>query len=175
MSAENHSTSGVVLDTSLIFRSVRYYSIIGGGLGLLGFIIILQLGGEAGTTILGGILSLVILSFAVLSGPIIASFVAYATARNGIGDIRTRSVNSGIANGIGFVVFGIVVIVVLFAGLSLFTSGGGGGTSIGGGNTGIAGRGNVITLIILMGIPNSLVGGAVTFFLESRGANTPRS
>jgi hypothetical protein len=174
MSAGNQSTSGIVLDTSLIFRSVRYYVIVGVGLGLLGLILLLQFSGGGGTAIFGSILSLIVLCFAVLSGPVIASFIAYATAKNGIGDIRTRSVNSGIANGIGFAVFGIVVAVLLFIGLALLAPGGG-EASAGGGSTGPTGIGNLITLIVLMMIPNSLVGGSITFFLEGRGANTSRS
>jgi hypothetical protein len=175
MSTEYQSSSGVVLDTSLIFRSVRYYAIIGAGLGLLGLIFLLQLGGgeEGGMGLVSGLLSLVVLAFAVLCGPIIASFIAYATAESGIGDIRTRSVNSGIANGIGFAVFGVVVVVILFVGLALLSTGGDGGASSGGGSSAPMEIGNLITPIILMMIPNSLVGGAITFFLEGRGGASP--
>lgn len=167
MAAESQSSGGIVLDTSLIFRSIRYYAIIGAGLGLLGIILLLQLGvGEGDGGLIGGLLSLIVLTFAVLCGPIIASFIAYATAENGIGDIRTRAVNSGIANGIGFAVFAIIVAVILFGGLALLAGGGDSGASASGGSSAPMETGNLITLIILMVIPNSLVGGAITFFLE---------
>jgi len=113
MTGEN-PTEGIVLDTSLAIRTIKYYAVIGAGLGLLGIILLLQFGaGEQGGTIVGGLLSVVILAFAVLSGPLIAAFVGYANANSGLGNLRARIVNSGIANGIGFAVFGVIVAVIL--------------------------------------------------------------
>lgn len=176
MASEHQSNDGIVLDTSLILQSCKYYAVIGAGLGLLGVVLLLQLGGGEGmgATMMAGILSMVVLAFAVLSGPIIAAFIGYATAGSGIGDIRARSVNSGIANGIGFAVFGIVVAVILWVGLVVVIGGGDGGASAGnGGTSGPIELGNLITLIVLMMIPNALVGGLITFFLEGRGGTSP--
>lgn len=170
--AKTQPSKGIVLDASLILRSVKYYAVIGAGLGLLGVILLLQLGGgeSVGGAIISGILSIIILSFSVLSGPIIAAFVGYAAAGNGIGGIKQRSVNSGIANGIGFVVFGVIVAVILWIGLALVIGGGGDGaaTSESSGGAGPIELGKLVTLIILMAIPNSLVGGAITFFSKHK-------
>jgi len=179
MATETGTDGGVVVDTSLILRSVRYYAVIGGGLGLLGVVLLLQLSGGSdagvGGSLISGLLSMVVLAFAVLSGPLIAAFVGYATAASGIGDVRTRAVNSGIANGIGFAVFGIIVSIILFVGLSVVFGGGGGagsGASTGGGGAPIE-VGKLVTLIVLMVVPNALVGGSITFFLEGRGGASP--
>lgn len=156
--------SGIVFDSNLVLRTVRYYSIIGAGLGLLGTVLLMQLGSGAGREIVSGLLSIVVLAFAILSGPIIAAFIGYATAEDDIQNIRERSINSGIANGIGFAVFGIIVAVFLLIGMSLVLDGGGGGASAGSGSP--MSLPNLTTLIIMMIIPNGLVGGAITFFLE---------
>ena len=162
MSEKPETRKGVVLDIKTIIQTIKYYAIIGIGLGVLAVIILFQLGGDSGVGIVGGILSLVILSFAVLSGPIIAAFIGFATAGNALGDVRTRTINSGIANGIGFAVFGIIVATILFIGLAAISGGGGGTSTTSGGGSSIE-IGKLITLIILMIIPNSIVGGGITF------------
>lgn len=154
---------------SLLIRTVQYYAVIGSGLGILGVVLLFQLGGGEGMSdaIISGILSIVVLSFAVLSGPIIATFIGFATAESSISGIKQRSINSGIANGIGFAVFGIIVAMILWAGLTFVIGGGGSGGSGSGGGPIELGR--LITLIILMTIPNALVGGTITFFAERQG------
>lgn len=190
MATENQSSGGIVLDTSLILRTVRYYSIIGAGLGLLGIVLMLQLGGggdDFASSFITGILSMVVLAFAVLCGPLIAAFIGHATAGQGIGGRRARAVNSGIANGIGFAVFGIVVAALLWLGVDVLLAGGTGGgggsgttatataTATPAGDGGDDGGGSLIpltdfvTLLVLMMIPNALVGGGITFFLDDRG------
>jgi len=166
---ESRTVDGLVVNTSLILRAIRYYAVIGAGLGLLGVILLLQLGGDVGSSggLLGGILLLVVLSFAVLSGPLIAAFIGYVTAESGSGGIKQRSMNSGIANAIGFAIFGIIVALILSAGLA-FVIGGGGDNVASSGGGGTFELGNLITLIILMTIPNALVGGTITFFTEGR-------
>jgi hypothetical protein len=174
---ESYADNGLVIDTSLILQTIRYYAVIGVGLGLLGVILLSQLGGEGGTSgaLISGILSIVVLSFAVLSGPLIAAFVGYATAKNSFGGIKQRSMNSGIANGVGFAIFGIVVGVILLAGLTFVIGGGGdGGASSGGGSGSPIELGKFSTLVILMIIPNAFVGGTITFFLEGRGGASPQ-
>lgn len=174
MATESQTQQGIVLDTRLIIQAIKYYAIIGSGLGALGVVLLLQLGaGDSGGTIISGLLSMVVLAFAVLSGPIIAAFIGYATAGTGIGDIRTRAVNSGIANGVGFAIFGIIVATILWAGLAIVLSGSDGGAASGGGSSGPIEITKLVTLIILMMIPNSLVGGSITFFLEGRGGTSP--
>lgn len=190
MAAENQSGGGIVLDTSLILRTIRYYAIIGAGLGFLGVVLMLVFSGSDDLTfaILSGLLSIFILMFAVLCGPLIAAFVGHATARDGIGGRRARAVNSGIANGIGFAIFGIVVAILLWLGIDVLLAsggtGGGGGTSAtatatptvtsgsdggnGGGSSSLLPIADLVTLIMLMSISNALVGGAITFFLEDR-------
>lgn len=169
MATESQARDGIVLDTGIVVQATKYYATIGAGLGVLGVVLLLQLGGgDEGSAIIGGLLSLVVLAFAVLSGPIIAAVVGYATAGVGIGDLRTRAVNSGIANGVGFAVFGIIVAAILWTGLALLTSGGSDGGAAGGGSGPIEIT-KLVTLIILMVIPNSLVGGGITFFLGGRG------
>ncbi len=162
MSEKPETRKGVVLDIKTIIQAIEYYAIIGIGLGVLAVIILFQFGGDSGVGIVGGILSLVILSFAVLSGPIIAAFIGFATAGNALGDVRTRTINSGIANGIGFAVFGIIVATILFIGLAVISGGGGGTSTTSGGGSSVE-IGKLITLIILMTIPNSIVGGGITF------------
>lgn len=162
MSEKPGTREGVVLDIKTIIQAIKYYAIIGIGLGVLAVIILFQFGGGSGVGIVGGILSLVILSFAVLSGPIIAAFIGFATAGNALGDVRTRTINSGIANGIGFAVFGIIVATILFIGLAVISGGGGGTSTTSGGGSSVE-IGKLITLIILMIIPNSIVGGGITF------------
>lgn len=171
MEAETQKQEGIILDTNVISQAIKYYAVIGAGLGALGVVLLLQLGaGEEGGALIGGLLSMVVLAFAVLSGPLIAAFVGYATARTGIGDLRSRVVNSGIANGIGFAVFGVIVAIILWTGLAvLIESGGDGGAASGDGGSGPIEITKLVTLIVLMVIPNSLVGGGITFFLEGRG------
>lgn len=172
MATERQAGDGVVLDVGGIVQAIKYYALIGAGLGVLGVILLFQFGaGDEGGSIISGLLSLVILAFAVLSGPLIAAFVGYATAGRGIGNIRARAVNSGIANGIGFAVFGIIVSAILWAGIAVLIGGGGdGGTaSNAGGSSAPIELTKLVTLVILMMIPNSLVGGGITFFLEGRG------
>lgn len=163
---EAQPDNGIVIDLSFLLRIIRYYAIIGIGLGFLGVVLLLQLGGGGDTSgeFISGIISIIILSFAVLSGPIIAAFVGYATAETSFGGIKQRSINSGIANGIGFAVFGIIVAAILWIGLTVVIGGGDNGASSGGGSGGPIELGNLITLIILMMIPNSFVGGAIAFF-----------
>lgn len=176
MTGEN-PTEGIVLDTSLTIRTIKYYAVIGAGLGLLGIILLLQFGaGEQGGTIVGGLLSVVILAFAVLSGPLIAAFVGYANANSGLGNLRARTVNSGIANGIGFAVFGVIVAVILFSGLAIISSGGsdGGAASSTGGGSGPIETTKLLSLIVLMTIPNSIVGSGITFFLGRRDGTSPQ-
>lgn len=178
MATEGQSNSGLVIDTSLIIQAIKYYAVIGMGLGLLGVILLLQFGvGEEGGGLISGILSIVILAFAVLSGPVIAAFIGYATSGTGIGSLRARAANSSIANGIGFAVFGIVVVSILFAGLAVLVNGGGGEAAAGGGGEGSSGPleiAELITLIVLMMIPNAAVGGGITFFLGGRGGASPQ-
>ncbi|MEF8868204.1 MAG: hypothetical protein V5A85_06785 [Haloarculaceae archaeon] len=60
-------------------------------------------------------------------------------------------------------------------GLSVVFGGGGGagsGASTGGGGAPIE-VGKLVTLIVLMVVPNALVGGSITFFLEGRGGASP--
>ena len=177
MATENQANGGLVIDTSLIVQSIKYYAIIGLGLGLLGVILLLQFGaGEEGGGLISGILSMVILAFAVLSGPVIAAFIGYATAETGTGTLRERVGNSAIANAVGFAVFGIIVAGILFIGLALLTNGGGAGAGAGGGegSAGPLGIAELITLIVLMMVPNAVVGGGITFFLGRRGGASPR-
>jgi hypothetical protein len=162
MLEESRTRGGFILDTRTIIQTIRYYAIIGIGLWVLAIIILSQFGGDSGVGIVGGILSLVILSFAVLSGPIIAAFIGFATAGNALGDLKTRTINSGIANGIGFAVFGIIVVAILFIGLAVISDGGS-STASGGGSSSIE-IGKLITLILLMIIPNSIVGAGITLF-----------
>jgi hypothetical protein len=162
MLEESATRGGFILDTRTIIQTIKYYTIIGIGLGVLAIIILFQLAGDSGGGIVGGILSLVILSFAVLSGPIIAAFIGFATAGNALGDLKTRTINSGIANGIGFAVFGIIVVAILLIGLAVITDGGSSTASVGGSSSIEIGK--LITLIILMIIPNSIVGAGITLF-----------
>jgi hypothetical protein len=174
MATKTQTRDGIVLDTGIILQAIKYYAIIGAGLGVLGVVLLLQLGaGDEGGAIIGGLLSMVVLAFAVLSGPVIAAFVGYATAGTGIGDLRTRSVNSGIANGVGFAIFGIIVATILWTGLAVLMSGGDGGAASGGGSSGPIEITRLVTLIILMMVPNALVGGGITFFLEGRDGTSP--
>jgi len=183
MTGEN-PTEGIILDTSLIIGTVKYYAVIGAGLGLLGIILLFQLGaGEQGGAIISGLFTVVILAFAVLSGPLIAAFIGYANADSGLGSLRARTVNSGIANGIGFAVFGVIVAVILLGGLDLLSSGSAsaGGSASASGSAPIPGGSGeststspspspieatrLVSLIVLMTIPNSFVGGGITFLL----------
>lgn len=176
MASEN-SNGEIVLDSSLTVRTIKYYAVIGAGLGLLGIILLLQFGAsEQGSTIISGLLSVIILVFAVLSGPLIAAFVGYANANSGLGDVRTRTVNSGIANGIGFAIFGVIVTVILLGGLALLSNGGsdGGVASDTGGGSGPIEITRLVSLIVLMTIPNSIVGGGITFFLGRRDGTSPQ-
>lgn len=167
MSEESKTREGVILDIKIIVEAIRYYAIIGIGLGILGIIILFQFGGDSSGGIVGGLLSLVILSFAVLSGPIIAAFIGFATAENSLGDVKNRTVNSVIANGIGFAVFGIIVAILLVAGLDIITGSGGGSSTASSGGSSPIGVNKLVTLIVLMIIPNSIVGGGITFFSAS--------
>lgn len=162
---ESRASDGLVIGTSLLVRTIQYYLIIGAGLGLLGIVLLLQFGGGGG---IAGLISMRILSVAVLSGPLIAGFVGYTASRSSFDDIKQRSLNSGIANGIGFAVFGIVVAAILLSELTFGIGGSGGGASLAGASSSSPVEfKKVITLIIVMILPNSFVGGAITFFLES--------
>jgi len=119
------------IDIPLIIRTIQFYFVIGVGFGLLAIILLLQFAGGEGISggIITGVISIIILSFAVLSGPLIAAFVRYATAGRGSYGIGQRCINSSTANAIGFAVFGIVVSVILLIGFSLIIDGSGGASS----------------------------------------------
>lgn len=187
MTTEQKQYKKGIVDTSVIVDTIRYYLIIGVGFGLLGVILLTQIGGGEGISggIVGSLLSLSVLSFSILSGPIIAAFVGMATQGGGVGDLRTRAINSGLANGIGFAIFGVVVSTILWAGLLLMLPDGGASSAggSGGGGNGPIDFANLVRVIILMIVPNSLVGGSITFSLgdvnreqktagESVGSNT---
>lgn len=181
MSQENST-----INTGLIYKSAQYYAIIGAGIGILGIVLLNQLGGGGGIggSIISGLLSFVVLSYAVLSGPIIAAFVGYIANQEVKGESRTRIINSAVANGVGYVVFGLVVGVLLVAGLSIAFGGGGASAGSGvasGGSGGISGGGgggggsslslsSILTLIALMMVPNALIGGAVTAVSNNTGS-----
>lgn len=165
MLEESATRGGFTLDTRTIIQTIKYYTIIGIGLGFLAIIILFQLAGDSGGGIVGGTLLIVIprvvWSFAVLSGPIIAAFIVLATAGNALGDIKTRMINSGIANGIGIAVLGIIMLATVFIGLDVIS--GGSSTASGSGSSSIA-IGKLMTIIILMIITNSIVGAGITLF-----------
>ena len=44
MATETQGREGIVLDTESILQAIKYYAIIGAGLGVLGVVLLLQLG-----------------------------------------------------------------------------------------------------------------------------------
>lgn len=173
MATRTETSDGIVLDSELIVRTVKYYGIIGAGLGLLGIIFLSQFlgGSDGGGTIIGAILTIVVLAFAFLSGPLVAALIGFATSA-GEGRLKQRAINSGIANGIGFAVYGTIVFVLLALGMTLFLSGGGGGetgaASNGGGSSAPMGVIDFVSILVVMAIPNALVGGGITYFLGNQ-------
>lgn len=162
----NSKTVEIRINTGILYTSIQYYSIIGIGIGVLGTILLNQLvsGGGISGGIIGSTLSITILSYAVLSGPIIATIIGYITKKEVEGGSRTMIVNSAVANGIGYIVFGLIVCTLLVFGLSLTFGTGGASTAPadGGGGSGVVTISNILALVGLIMIPNALVGGAVT-------------
>jgi hypothetical protein len=170
MSSE--TVGGSLVDSSLIGRTIRYYALIGIGIGSLGLILLGLFGGGSGfgAALVTGFLFLSVVMFTVLSGPIIAALVSHAVGIERAGGGRSRFMTGAIANGVGFAVLGAIVFVFLLTASALFLSSGGGGGGAGGGTGGGGGGGsNPITLAILllaMVIPNALVGGGITYSLR---------
>lgn len=177
MATTTEPSDGIVLDSELIVRTVKYYGIIGAGLGLLGIVFLSQFlgGSDGGGTIVGGILTIVVLAFAFLSGPLVAALIGFTTPA-GEDRLKQRAINSGIANGVGFAVYGTIVFILLALGMALFLSGGGGAetgaASSGGGGGGDSstpmGVIDFISILVVMAIPNALVGGGITYFLGNQ-------
>lgn len=162
----DNETAEVGINTELFYTSVQYYGIIGIGIGVLGVVVLNQLAGGDGSTggFIGATLFPIILLYAVLSGPIIAAFVGYITNQEVKGGYQTKIISSAVANGIGYIIFGLIVIVFLFFGLGLTLLGGEASTvsANGGGGGGVGGLAKLLALIPLMMIPNALIGGLVT-------------
>jgi len=153
------------INKEIVFEVTQYYAAIGAGFGILGITLISQLGGGGLTgEIIGSILSLIVISYALLSGPIIASFAGYLVDKRSTSEPRTKIRDSIIANGTGYIAFGIIVGILLAVGVSVVLNGGSGATSTGGGSS--VGFGQILKLIILMMVPTALVGGGVTAILN---------
>ena len=153
------------INKEIIFELTKYYAVIGAGFGILGIILISQLGGGGlAGGIIGGILSLIVISYAILSGPIIASFAGYLVDKRSTSEPQAKIIDSIIANGTGYIAFGIIVGILLAVGVSVILDGGSGATSTGGGSS--VGFGQILKLIILMMVPTALVGGGVTAILN---------
>jgi hypothetical protein len=152
---ESRGGDALGIDIPLIIRTIQFYFVIGVGFGLLAIILLLQFAGGEGISggIITGVILIIILSFAVLSGPLIAAFVGYATAGRGSYDIGQRCINSSTADAIGFAVFGIVVSVIILIGFSVVIDGGGASSGSPSDSAPIK-LGKFITLTTLMIIPN---------------------
>jgi hypothetical protein len=72
---------------------------------------------------------------------------------------KSQVINCGIAAGLGFVVFSIILLILLSISLSLFAQGQTGGISLG----------QSLPIIILLTLPNAIVGGGMKYALLAMG------
>jgi hypothetical protein len=109
---------------------MRIFAVVGAVLGLMGFIILTQLGGEAVA------LSTTVITFALFAGPIIAvpitlRFVQGSSEKDEVTYSISFAVNAG-----GYLIMMISVVAVLVIGISLISSDGGMSLMGAGGETG---------------------------------------
>jgi len=159
MSAES-ANEGFVVDADLIKEISTYYAVIGFGLGVLSFILLSQFaGGVFVGEIIRGVISIVIFLFAFLIGPVIAAFTATIATTKDSMPAKSQVINCGIAAGVGFVVFSVILLLLLSISLNLFAEGQASGISLG----------QSLPIIILLTLPNSIVGGGMKYALLAMG------
>lgn len=161
----------------MVKETVGIFSLLGIGLGLTGGITISQLSG--GGAIFGGILVLVVLTFAFLMGPLIAVITGLR-----IGEEHGQSNETYIAGGLGAVggYLSMMLIVLLILSLAMSTLSGDAGTgasatqsaSTSGSGLNI---GEYILPVIVVAIPTGITGAGSVFFSnddqrQSSGAST---
>lgn len=171
MSSDSQDTGSV--ETALVIQAIKYYVVIGVGAGVLGVILITRFVNDGtDSTLAGGILTSVILFYSVLSGPIIAAIVGYILNQEGTAAPRIRAVSSIVANGIGYIVYGVIVTLFIVVGLSaIMETGSTGGVSNGttGGST--TEFFEMLGGIMMMMVPTALTGGLITIISKDISAN----
>jgi hypothetical protein len=155
-----NANEGIVVDADLVKEISTYYAVIGFGLGILSFILLSQFaGGIFVGEIIRGVISIVIFLFAFLIGPIIAAFTATVASPKDNMPAKSQVINFGIAASLGFVVFSIILLLMLSISLNLFAQGQTGGISLG----------QSLPIIILLTLPNAIVGGGMKYALLAMG------
>ena len=125
------------------------FAILGVGIGLTGYLMIGALGG-GDSQLFSGLFVLVVILFAALVGPVVAVAVTLHVDES-LGDaIGPASATAAVGNFVGFLVMGLLVVLIL----SLRLSGGGGGGSLDVGGYG--------PTLVQAGFPSLLVAVAVT-------------
>jgi len=161
--SENQSPGGIPL--GVVKETIGIFSLLGVGLGLTGGITISQLAGGGGG-IFGGILVLVVLTFAFLIGPLVAVITGLR-----IGEEHGQSNETYIAGGLGAVggYLSMMLIVLLILSLAMSTLSGDAGTgtsatqsaSTSGSGLDI---GEYILPVIAVAIPTAITGSGGVFF-----------
>lgn len=158
------STDDAFADQRIIRTQLRdavaLFGLVGAGLGVMGLVALSQFGGG----FLSGIVYTVILVLAMFFGPVLAVVVSlrladYAPRKDG-----TTYVTSFVGNVVGYLVMMLVVVAMLFVGLSLTVGGGGGSGVGGGGNSGGSFDFDLLLPVLALAVPTGLTGVGATFF-----------
>ncbi|MFC7234415.1 hypothetical protein [Halosegnis marinus] len=130
------------------------FAVVGIGIGLTGYIMIGELGGDGGGGLLSGIVSLVVYLFAALVGPTVACLASVRAAPSLPRSLSVAGATTGAASFVGFLV--MVTVALLLVGAA--SSGGDGG--------GTVDLAESIGTLVRAGLPSALVAVVATLFVR---------
>lgn len=139
--------------------SIALFGLVGIGFGLMGAVSLNQFG----SGLFSGIVYLVILMFAMFSGPVLAVVVSLRLADYTRKKNSTTYLMCFIGNIAGYLVMISIVVIMLIIGLS-FTFGGGGGSGVSSGSSGGSFDFSLLIPVLAMSIPTGLTGVGAAFF-----------
>lgn len=150
---------------STLAYSTGIFAAVGAGVGLTAAIIINLLG--SGSSIVSGILTLMVIGTVLLLGPPVAAYIGIQIGER---DGKAGAVQSVIGSVIGFLTMMLIVLLILFLGIAIAMGGGTGADSGTGGGmdsgTGDSGGFDIVQYLIpalLVALPTGLTGGATTY------------
>ena len=157
---------------SALTRSIGYplglFGIVGVGLGLTGVVMLGALGG--GASLFSGLFALLVIAFALLTGPIVAAVVGAQPPRDDADTPQYGLVFVGTA--VGYLLMMVLVLVILVIGIAVLSAGGGsasGTTGTTGGN-GSVNPGQYLLPVLLIAVPTGGVAVATRYWRHRQTA-----
>jgi len=157
------SSTSVSALTSSITYPLGLFGIVGVGLGLTGIVILGALGG--GATLFSGLFALLVIAFALLTGPIVAAVVGAQPSRDD-GDTPQYGLVF-VGNAVGYLLMMVLVLVILTVGIAALSAGGGsagGTTGTTGGGGGSVNLGQYLLPVLLIAVPTGGVAVATRYW-----------